>query len=381
MRMPFDRPERTRRRHARAAATRTNPPTAPRALALAFGLALALALAATGCGKETTRPPGPPPAAYLLVVNSLGETFDRIDLDTGQVTQGVAATGNAPNDLWVDAARGRAWVANSMDNAVTAYDLATLAPVAAVALGPNSNPWNLAPAPNGRLLVTNWLAGDVAEIDAAAGALLQRIPVGRTPEGILAGSSATFLRVTLVNYDEATHRFGPGQVFTYCPVCQREPAPLVTVGTNPQTLLTGPDGRIHVVCTGNFGGYEPAEWGQVRVLDWPTLGQQDTLRLGGTPDRAQVVGDMVYVSAFFGGLMKYDGRTHAVLRDSTRPILDAPGLGAMAYDAGRKRLYVAGFDDDTIYVVDTTADTLVTAWPVGDGPVALARVEAAAPGR
>jgi hypothetical protein len=138
-----------------------------------------------------------------------------------------------------------------------------------------------------------------------------------TPEGILAGSSATFLRVTLVNYDEATHRFGPGQVFTYCPVCQREPAPLVTVGTNPQTLLTGPDGRIHVVCTGNFGGYEPAEWGQVRVLDWPTLGQQDTLRLGGTPDRAQVVGDMVYVSAFFGGLMKYDGRTHAVLRDST----------------------------------------------------------------
>jgi hypothetical protein len=32
-------------------------------------------------------------------------------------------------------------------------------------------------------------------------------------------------------------------------------------------------------------------------------------------------------------------------------------------------------------VVDTTADTLVTAWPVGDGPVALARVEAAAPGQ
>jgi hypothetical protein len=74
-------------------------------------------------------------------VNSLGETFDRIDLDTGQVTQGVATTGNAPNDLWVDAARDRAWVANSMDNAVTAYDLATLAPVAACGWA-QQQPWN-----------------------------------------------------------------------------------------------------------------------------------------------------------------------------------------------------------------------------------------------
>lgn len=361
-------------------------PTTPRAdaggLALTSHvlllLALVLALAAPGCGEKSTRPPGPPPAAYLLVLNSLGETFDRIDLDTGQVTQGVATTGNAPNDLWVDDARGRAWVANSLDNAVTAYNLATLAPVASVALGPNSNPWNLAGTPDGRLLVTNWLAGDVAVLDPAAGALVTRIPVGRTPEGILAGSTANFLRVTLVNYDDATHRFGPGQVFTYCPVC-KEPAPLVAVGTNPQTLFTGPDGHLQVVCTGNFGGYEPAQWGEIRVLDWPAAGRQDTLRLGGTPDRAQVVGDMVYVSAFFGGLMKYNGRTHAILRDSTHPILDAPGLGALAYDEARHRLYVAGFDDDTIYVIDTTADTLVTAWPVGDGPVALARVEAAPP--
>ena len=314
------------------------------------------------------------------MLNSLGETFDRIDLDTGVVQQGVATTGNSPNDLWVDATAGQAWVANSLDNEVAAYDLATLRKGAAVSLGPNSNPWNLAGTPDHHLLVTNWLAGDVAEIDPAAGTLLQRIAVGRTPEGILAGSTANSLRVTLVNYDDAQQRFGPGEVATYCPVCAR-PAPLVTVGTNPQTLFTGPDDRTHVICTGNFGGYEPAEWGQVRVLDWPTPGQQDTLRLGGTPDRAQVVGDMVYVSAFFGGLMKYDGRTHAILRDSLHPVLDAPGLGAMAYDAARHRLYVAGFDDDTIYVVDTTADTLVTAWPVGDGPIALARVEAAAPGQ
>ena len=42
----------------------------------------------------------------------------------------------------------------------------------------------------------------------------------------------------------------------------------------------------------------------------------------------------------------------------------------MAHDAGRKPLSVAGLDHDTISAVDTTADTLVTAWPVGDGPVA-----------
>lgn len=337
--------------------------------------AVGAALLLPGCGDPQPDPPGPPPPAYLLVLNTLGETIDRIDPDTGVVEGSVLTVGNAPNDLRVDRSRHRVWVANSGDNSVTSYDLRTLGAGPAARLGPNSNPWSLLLTADGGLFVTNWLAGDVAVINPADGSVVARLPVGQAPEGLLAAPNPAHILVTLVQYDFPTGRFGPGLLQPLCPNCGEPRRPRVEIGTNPQSLLIGPDGRVHVVCTGNYGGYEPSQAGTVHILDPVSYAPVDTVALGGSPDRAAVAGNFVYVSAV-EGLLKYDGVTHAALNDAAHPVLAASTLGGLIVDGARHRLYVTGFADDLVYVIDTRADTLVATWPVGDGPVALAWVEA-----
>ena len=313
----------------------------------------------TACDESPVRDPDPESGTpVLLVVNSLGETLDRIDLETGAVQSNAATLGSAPNDVLVDHVGGSVYIANSGDNTVTKLDGLALSHSETFDLGPDSNPYRLALLPNRDVAVTNLVAGDVALLPREGGSIRDRIPVGRTPEGILAHGGRLY--VTLVNYDAGS--YGPGELAIVGGARSM-------VGTNPQAIVVGPDGRLHVVCTGDYG----ATPGEIRIVDPVTLAVVDTIAIGGTAASAAVSGTSVYVSAFFGGLMKYDGVTHEVLRGVSDPVLDLTGLGAMVVDEESDRLYITAFDDDLVYALDTTADTLVTAYSVGDGPVALAR--------
>lgn len=334
---------------------------------LATHLLLPIIFAA--CGDDPIDP-GPPPASALYVVNSTGETLDRIDLETGAVSLMVMVLGDVPNDIVVTADPPRLWIANSGDNDVWGADPEELVPEPLIDLGNNQNPYRLAVLDDGRLAVTNWLGGTLAFLDPVVGAVDDRRPIGRTPEAVLASDNRVY--VTAVGYDLPTGRFGPGKVYALDPSMRgAAPTDSAIVPTNPQALLIDTQGRLHVICTGNYGGYEPSSQGAVRVLNAATLDSLGAIELGATPGAGILVNDQVYVSAYYGGLLRYDARTLVVSRGTANPIIDAPGLSGMAYDAARQRLYVAGFEDDLIYVVDTTADTLVTAWEVGNGPIAL----------
>lgn len=341
----------------------------PRVPKRRIGLALLFALLVGGCTEDSTVP-GPPPASSLYVVNSLGETLDRIDLATGAVEYAVLLLGNSPNDLVAEADGGRLWVANSLDNDVWGIDPTTLVADPVIDLGTNQNPYRLALLDDGRVAVTNWLGGNLALLDPMSGAVNDRRPIGRTPEAVL--TRGTRIWVSAIGYDLPTGRFGPGQVYALDAGARGEgPIDSALVPANPQELLLDEAGRLHVICTGNYGGYEPASVGAIRVLNAATLDSLGAIELGATPGSAVLAGDHVYVSAFFGGLFKYNAATLVVKRGLANPILDAQGLSGMVFDTDRNRLYVAGFDDDLVYVIDTTADTLVAAWEVGDGPIAL----------
>jgi DNA-binding beta-propeller fold protein YncE len=344
-------------------------PAAPGPAALLLAVLLLPALLLAGCSDEASDP-GPAPASALYVVNSLGETLDRIDLETGSVSLGVLSLGNGPNDIVVGADPPRLWIANSLDNDVWGIDPDQRVPEPVIDIGNRNNPYRLAILDDGRVAVTNWLGGTLALLDPVAGTVDDRRPIGRTPETVLA--SGNRLYVTAVGYDLPSGRFGAGKVYVLdTAVRGASPIDSTIVPTNPQALLFDQQGRLHVISTGNYGGYEPASQGAVRVLSAASLDSLGAIELGATPGAGILVNEQVYVSAFFGGLMRYDSRTLEVVRGTADPILDAPGLSGLAYDSLRQRLYVAGFEEDLIYVVDTTADTLVTAWPVGDGPIAL----------
>lgn len=329
--------------------------------------ALMIVAVVAGCSDRDQAPPPPPPEA-LYVLNSLGGTIDRIDLATGTVEFALANAGQAPNDLLVADDSGVLWVAASLDNEVLRFDVETLGAPLVTDLGENQNPYRLAPRPSAGVVVANWLGGTVAFLDDQ-GSVGARAPIGRTPES--AAWTGTHFAVTASGYDFPSARYGPGRLFLV-PDGGAAPVDSATTGTNPQRLLLGPDGRLHVLCTGNYGAYEPASPGLIRFHDAATLDSLGTLVLDVSAGALVAADSKVYVTAYFGGLLKYDGTTHVLERGPGDPILDAPGLGGMVYDAARRRLYVAGFEDDVVYVVDTDADTLVTAWNVGDGPVALA---------
>ncbi len=324
-------------------------------------LAAAVLLAA-GCGTESVTRPEPAPPSALYVLNGLGETLSRVDLETGRVENDLLHLGDAPNALLFDPAGDRLFVANSGDNVVWSLQPDSLDRNGDYPLGPNTNPYGLAVTRSGELAVSGFLSGDVAFFSAATGALLRRVPVGRTPQAVLDLPGRTL--VSVVHYDFPSNSFGPGEVVAI-PDGAAAAGTRAIVGVNPQHLVTGPDGLLHVICTGNYVDVP----GSVYFLNAVTLAVVDSLTLGGTPAAAVVVGDDVYVSAYFGGLMKYDGRTHTVLRGPSDPVLDVTGLGGLAHDATTGRLYVSAFEDDLVLVVDVAADTLAAAWPVGDGPL------------
>lgn len=324
-------------------------------------LLFAAALLTTSCGDGTTQPPPAAPPSALYALNGLGETLTRIDLDTGQTTPFVLALGSMPNALLFDHDLDRLFAVNSGDNTVWSLDPDSLTRNVTYDLGPNANPYAVAITSGGELAVSAWLSADVAFFDVASGALLRRVPVGRTPEALLALPGK--LLVTVVNYDFPSGSFGPGEVVEIAEGAAAA-GRRAAVGANPQDLVAGPDGRVHVVCTGNYAD----EGGRVFFLDAGAMTAVDSLELGGSPAEATVAGDDVYVSGYFGGLLKYDGKSHALLRGTSDPVVNAEGLGGLAFDAARERLYLAVFPDDVVYSVDTAADTLAGAWSVGDGP-------------
>jgi DNA-binding beta-propeller fold protein YncE len=314
----------------------------------------------TACDESPVRDPDPESGTpVLLVVNSLGETLDRIDLETGIVQSNAAVLGSAPNDVLIDPIDGSVYVANSLSNTVTRLDGTTLELSKTFELGPDSNPYQLALLPNRDVAVTNFLANDVAWLDRESGAVIERSTVGRRPQAILGHDDRLY--VGLVNYESG--QYGAGELVLMG-------GGRVIVGTNPQDIVVGPDGMLHVVCTGNYETQEPAPTG-VWIVDPLTLAVSDTIDIGGTPAAAAVSGNFVYVTPIYGGLMKYDGVTHELLRGPDNPVLDITNLGTMVVD--EELIYIVSFPDDLVYVLDTRADTLVTAYSVGDGPVALAR--------
>jgi DNA-binding beta-propeller fold protein YncE len=321
-------------------------------------LATALMFLLPSCGSDETNDPPPAGNPALFVINSLGGTLDVIDLATNEIHLGVLTLGESPNDIAFEPTRNVIYVVNSSSNDVWEVDAAADTVTDVADLGPNTNPWWLTVTEPGQVAVTNWLSGDVVWLNFPGGQVARRRTVGQAPEGVRAHNGNLYVTVTAY---ESGGTYGTGELVMI-------DGPRQAVGTNPQDVVVGPDGNLHVICTGDYAG----SFGTVHVLDATTLAPIDTISLGGTPAAATVSGNDVYVSGFYGGLVKYDGVTHQIVRGPGDPILSSTGLGKMALDAVEGRLYVPCFDEDVVYVVDVAADTVLTAYAVGDGPVAVA---------
>jgi YVTN family beta-propeller protein len=300
------------------------------------------------------------------VASGLSEEWLAVDLtgDAPVVMPERGLTGRIPNDL--DRVGDRLYVVNSGENTVSVVDLATGRSTGCLDIGSGTNPWALFvdPADSTRGWLTTFLTGELLELDLAGVRVLRRRAVAPAMEGVWADSER--VAVTLTGFNGTEGDFGQGEVVVFEKSTLTEVARF-PVPTNPQFLFEGGDGRLHVICSGNFRDVT----GRVVRIESDLSAARDTLVLGGSPSRAALAPDGVaYVAAFFGGLMAYDTLGFLPLHDAGNPLLDAPGFTDVLVQGGR--LYAASFEVDAVAVLDLAGGTLLGEFLAGDGPVALA---------
>ncbi len=304
------------------------------------------------------------PANCAWIVNSLGETLTRVDLSSGNVQTNAVTVGSAPNDIIVSGSL--AYVVNSLSNNVQLVDLEAQQTVDVIEIYLGINPYFIALEGDTRAFVTNFLTGNVSVLDLEEGTESEVIQVGGALEGVCVGEDRLF--ITDVNYGAGS--FGPGHLYAFSLETLELDAEL-TVGINPQVVKWGPDGMLHVVCTGDFDEIP----GEVYIIDPATMSLREVISIGGSPGSLAFNSQgIAYLGAAgwsgSGAVYSYDGFTYEILRGEDNPIVvpsAAMGLAVTPDDD----VLVCCFNTDELVELDADGNSVRT-FIVGDGPVAVA---------
>ncbi|MCX6639963.1 MAG: T9SS type A sorting domain-containing protein [bacterium] len=301
------------------------------------------------------------------VVNSLAETMAKVNLNTGQVITNAITLGSAPNDIVIQ--DDKAIIVNSLSNNLQIIDLSTEQTTGTIELTLGLNPYNVALDGSNRVFVSNWLTGNVSVVDLQTNTETDTLTIGGVPQGVLVTSNRLY--VTDVNLQYPT--YGTGHLYSFS-LPDLNFVGMIDVDVNPQIVKLGPDGNLHVVCTGNFDDIQ----GKIDIID-PLLFQLiDTIPIGGAP------GSLAFNSAGVGYLgsagwvgpgyvLSYHGVTHQIIHGEQNPIeVSSAALGVAISQANH--VLVCCFNTDELVELDSAGGYLAT-FIVGDGPLALALCE------
>lgn len=303
----------------------------------------------------------------LYALNSLAQTISKVNLETGVIENDILSVGSVPNRI---TARGdRIYVVNSIPPGITVISRATDEIVLQIALGDGENPWAMAFAGPNQGYVSNLIANTVSVVNLENGNLIDTIPVGTAPEGLLVMNSHLYVTNT-GGYPD----YSPSTV-SVIDIQTNAVIKTLTVGTNPQDLAQAPDGKIHVICTGDYG----AKTGKAYIIDPvgdtdQTPAVVDSVQLGGTPgDIAINAGGRVIIPDFGDGVSgfvyEYDALTREVRYDFGNPMRIGGGAMNVFYDPEYDELFINNFLDDAVQLIDSDHDSVLMTYPVGDGVV------------
>jgi DNA-binding beta-propeller fold protein YncE len=326
-----------------------------------------------GCSEEEPAAPTLPDepgeiVPRVLVLNSLSETISSLDLTSNELTVFAAPAGAWPNRLLSVPDLREIAVVASGDNEIESLSQETLTRLDAVDLGPGNNPWMATLWQDRVAIVTNWLSGQIVEVDLAERKTGRRLATSASgPEGVLVVDDRAY--VACSHYDVPHGAFLEGRLDAIdLAAWQRDAS--IAVARNPQDVKLAPDGTIHVLCTGTYGNGAAPEAGKVSIVDPITLQTIHTVEIGGSPGRfAMASGGVAWVAGFEGGIRRYDAQARVLLPPPSDPDLASPGFSAIAWDSAGSTVYVASFEADLLIAVDEAAGSIRNAWIVGDGPI------------
>ncbi|MBD3168159.1 MAG: T9SS type A sorting domain-containing protein [candidate division Zixibacteria bacterium] len=299
---------------------------------------------------------------WLYVVNSLAETISRVNLDNGNVQNHIATVGSAPNDIKIH--DYRAYILNSISDNIHIFNIESQTVEGTIEFHRSGNPWEMLFADNGYAYVTNFVNGQLYEVDVNSGNIVRDFQVGATLEGIYIAAGKLF--VTDVNYNPGNYTYGDGILY-YSDLNDLSDWGQLAIGTNPQKIIMGPDGNLHIVCTGNYVDI----MGSIYVVNPETVQEVTHFNIGGSPGPGMAVsGELVFIGA--GGWVDngivfcYNGNTYEILNDSNNPI--TVGTGAMGITSDNNgNAYSCNFNAATISKISQSRQVIDT-YNVGDGP-------------
>ena len=302
------------------------------------------------------------------VVNNLAETLSLIDLESETVENHIVVLGETPNQVVYHG--DYLYVVNSISANVQKIDQQTHQVVADIYLPIGSNPYFIAFGEDYGY-VTGWVSGKVYEIDLATDQVGRELEIGGFPEGVLLADGLLYVTQTYFNPDD--FNYGQGKIAIVDPVAFTLESQ-VNVGQNPQGISRAPDGRLHIVCTGNYFDVE----GSVYIFDPVSEIVVDSILIGGQPASLAISPSGIgYLAAGgwidHGHIYSYDIQSGDIIRGPSNPIMAGLGVTGVAVDS-LGFIYSCNFGDDTVSKLSPSGEILGS-FNMGDGPISITIVD------
>jgi len=235
----------------------------------------------------------------VYIVNSNDETLSHYDTVTQILENHILQLGQYANQIVIQNSMG--YVVNSGVHNIQVIDLETETTLDHIQCPNGSNPYWMALHPGGdKAYVSGLFTNTVYVIDLIENSVVNSLSVGSVPEGMIVYDDKLFVMNS--SYGSPT-----GSV-TVIDVNNDSVLDQIPVGNNPQFGAVDAMGRLHVVCTGNYGYGNPPVWGNIYIINTTTHEVITTLEIGGSPTKIAIhPNGTAYLADGFGlGFMAYN---------------------------------------------------------------------------
>ncbi|MBT7787438.1 MAG: YncE family protein, partial [Calditrichaeota bacterium] len=311
-----------------------------------------LTITLTSCESVSPSSPTLAPEGALFVANFSDHAgnLSMLNTESGEVTVGIAGLGDTPNDILYR--NDKLYVINSASNSLDILGFNedhNLMPIETVDIGsgPNKSPMFGDFSSDGKLIISNFNDSTVTILNPNTPEIQEFVKVGLSPSDIKVIGDRAY--VCNSGFDLSTFGYEQGTI-SVIDIETKTVVDLIDVGINPQYLDVDSQGRLHVVCTGNYSDV----MGEISIIDTQTNTVVNTVDIGGKPAELVITSDDdAYLAAFGisgeenpGLVFRYNAISGAVLNNSDNPI--EVGNGASRVVAGSDgEVYVACFGADS----------------------------------
>ena len=235
----------------------------------------------------------------VYIVNSNDETLSHYDTVTEILENHILQLGQYANQIVIQ--NSIAYVVNSGVHNIQIIDLETETTLDHIQCPNGSNPYWMVIHPYGNKgYVSGLFTNTVYVVDLIEKSIVNSLSVGSAPEGMVVCDDKLFVMNSSYG--------SPAGSVTVIDVNNDSVLDQIPVGNNPQFGAVDAMGRLHVVCTGNYGYGSPPVWGKIYIINTTTHEVITTMEIGGSPTKIAIhPNGTAYLCDGFGlGFMAYN---------------------------------------------------------------------------